>query len=131
MVSSQNNRVEDTDFQNLVEEALDSIPAKFVKLMENVAVVVSARPTPAQLRRAHVPQGSTLLGLYEGVPQIRRGYEVRLPDRIVIFEEPIRALARTDAELRRIIRNTVWHEIAHHFGTGERRIREIEHAHRR
>jgi predicted Zn-dependent protease with MMP-like domain len=49
-----------------------------------------------------------------------------LPDKITIFQEPISAAARDIADVREIVKNTVWHEIAHHFGMDERRVREAE-----
>lgn len=114
------------DFQQLAREAVARIPKRFRKRLENVAITTAPHPTREQLIKSRVPLGVTLLGLYEGTPQIRRSFEVRLPDKITIFEGPIRAAARNDEELGEIIYETIWHEIAHHFGTEEDRVRAIE-----
>ena len=70
----------------------------------------------------------TLFGLYEGVPRTKRGsgYSFVLPDKITIFQKPIEEAARDEEHLRRIVRDTVWHEFAHHFGIEEGRVRAIE-----
>ncbi|MGH3113179.1 MAG: metallopeptidase family protein [Gaiellaceae bacterium] len=74
-------------------------------------------------------QGSPgLLGLYQGIPQTRRdpgSYFGVLPDVITIYREPIESRARTAEELEREVRITVWHEIAHHFGISDERLREL------
>ena len=68
-----------------------------------------------------------LFGLYEGVPQIKRGvYYSALPDKITIFKNSIEQYARTPDEIKEIVKNTVWHEIAHHFGLDENEVRRIE-----
>ena len=66
--------------------------------------------------------------LYEGVSQTRRGanYNAALPDKITIFQKPIEREARSKEDLKEIVKNTVWHEIAHHFGMSEKEVREAE-----
>lgn len=73
------------------------------------------------------PGREGLLGLYEGIPQPSRGagYAGVLPDRITIYRLPIEARARSDEDLEREVRKTVWHEIAHHFGISDERLREL------
>lgn len=111
-------------FEELVADALDQIPEQLGRAMENVAVCVADWPTPAQLHGVH----GTLLGLYEGVSLTHRSplsYEGVMPDRITIFEGPIRRLARDDAHLIQLVRTTVIHEVAHHFGISDDRLAEL------
>ncbi|MGA7672637.1 MAG: metallopeptidase family protein, partial [Nitrolancea sp.] len=98
----------------------------FLSALENVEVVVEMEPSPEQQRRMAAP-GSSLLGLYEGVPRTRRtsGYGFVAPDKITIFEGPIRRHARDDTALKRLVKRTVLHEIAHHFGISDERLKEL------
>lgn len=115
------------EFEKLVKEGIGAIPKKFRKKLDNVAIVIEDEPTYEQLRKSRVPVGFTLFGLYEGVPQTRRGnYGMVLPDKITIFQKPIERCASSDSAICKIVKNTVWHEIAHHFGFGERKIWELE-----
>ena len=111
-------------FEELVAEALDSIPAELARHMENVAVVVQDWPTPAQ-QRGH---RGMLLGLYEGVALTRRGpmsYVGAMPDRITIFQGPHQRIVRTEEQLRHRIAVTVVHEVGHHFGISDDRLSEL------
>ena len=111
-------------FEQLVAEALDSLPEEIVRLMDNVEVVVEDEPDGEQLQA--LAPGHTLLGLYQGVPLTRRGvYANALPDKISIFRGPIIRFARTPDRIRAQVRRTVLHEIGHHFGIGERRLHEL------
>jgi len=94
--------------------------------MQNVAVVVEDEPSPRQ--RARTPDASTLLGLYEGRPLKYRGVSegFQLPDRITIFQGPHERMARNREDLERLVEQTLWHEIAHHFGMNEREVRAAE-----
>lgn len=114
-------------FEQLVREGIARIPARFRQLIRNVAIVVEDDPTPEQLRRNRIPTGSTLLGLYEGVPRAARyGQEPILPDKITIFQHPIEAIARTPDAVRQAVAETVWHEVGHHFGLSEHALRQAE-----
>lgn len=105
-------------FEELVAEALDSIPDELARRMENVAVFVEDR---SRVRG--------LLGLYQGVPLTARGNGYGIgggtPDRITIFREPILARCRTEEEVVEQVRITVIHEVAHHFGISDARLREL------
>ena len=109
-------------------KAIDGLPREFAERLDNVAILVDDYPSRWQLRKSRVPPGSTLLGLYEGVPRTRRGHEygMVLPDKITIFQKPIEAAARNDEAVVRTIRRVVLHEIAHHFGISDARLREID-----
>ena len=104
------------------------MPEEFLTRLENIDVVVEDYPTPGQLRRAGLKHGQTLLGLYEGVPQTKRGghYGLVPPDKITIFQRSIEARCRHDAEISAEIQRVVKHEIAHHFGISDARLRQIE-----
>jgi predicted Zn-dependent protease with MMP-like domain len=106
------------EFEDLVSEALDTVPPRLTKLMQNVVIVVEDDSPP---------QVGTLLGLYEGVPLTERGdtYAGFLPDRITIFRHPLLAICGTRDDLVREVRVTVVHEIAHHFGIGDERLHEL------
>lgn len=108
-------------FARLVARALDGLPAEFLDQMRNIEIVVEDEPAPEQLR-----DGSDLLGLYEGVPLTDRGaQEPYLPDRISIFRGPIERIAASPRRQAEIVRDTVVHEIAHHFGISDARLREL------
>ena len=104
------------------------MPEEFLTRLENIDVVVEDYPTPDQLRWLGLKRGHTLLGLYEGVPQTERGghYGLVPPDKITIFQRPIEAKCRYDAEISAEIQRVVKHEIAHHFGISDARLQQIE-----
>jgi predicted Zn-dependent protease with MMP-like domain len=112
-------------FEQLVAEALDSLPDEFVGWLDNVAIVVGQWPTPQQLVQAGLGPGDLLLGLYVGVPKTSRGftYGETIPDKIIIFQGPIETVARTPAQIRAQVQRTVLHEIGHHFGMDEDQLR--------
>ena len=109
-------------------KAVDSLPEEFRARLENVDVVAQDWPTREQLTRVGLRRSETLLGLYQGVPLIRRDrhYGMVTPDKITIFQKPIEAKCRYEAEIIAEIQKVVRHEIAHHFGIGEARLRQIE-----
>jgi predicted Zn-dependent protease with MMP-like domain len=108
-----------TEFEDQVADVLDSLPDDISDLMSNVAVVVEAEPPP----------GLPLLGLYSGVPLTRRTswYSAVPPDKITIYQGPIERHFGHDPELLRSqVRRVVVHEIAHHFGISDERLKEID-----
>jgi len=120
--------MEEAEFRKLVEESILELPEKIREKMDNVAVCVEKRPSSEQLRKTGTRQEGCLLGLYEGVPQTKwgRGFGMILPDKITIFQEAIEKFARTPKEIKELVKDTIWHEVAHHFGFDERKIRELE-----
>lgn len=116
------------EFAQLVTRAVEDLPQEFLTKLDNVDVVVEEYPTPARLRKSGLSRDETLLGLYEGVPQTERGshYGMVLPDKITIFQKPIEANCRNSAELYAEVSRVLKHEIAHHFGISDERLREIE-----
>jgi predicted Zn-dependent protease with MMP-like domain len=125
----QSQRVSRERFEELVEEALSSIPDAFWSVIDNLAVTVEEWPTRGQLDDAGIEPGGLLLGLYEGVPLTGRthGYGLVPPDKITIFRGPIlRVCPPADEDaIRAQVRRTVLHEIAHHFGIDDDRLLEI------
>ncbi|WP_199564892.1 metallopeptidase family protein [Spongiactinospora rosea] len=103
-------------FEELVSEALDTIPAELTRLMDNVVVVVVDDP----------PEPG-LLGLYTGIPLTERGdwYAGVLPDRIEIYRNPICEICETEDDVVEEVQITVVHEIAHHFGIDDHRLHEL------
>jgi predicted Zn-dependent protease with MMP-like domain len=114
-------------FEALVADALDNLPPDIQDKLENVEVIVEWRPSPAQLRSLGLRPGQTLFGLYQGVPQTQRtsSYGMVLPDKITIFQQPIEAYCHSDEEVVQTVRHTVLHELAHHFGISDDRLREL------
>ena len=105
------------DFEQLVIEAIDSLPEEFIARLDNVDITVESVPTQAQLAQQGIPVGGLLLGLYEGVPiTARQNYGFVLPDKITIFQESIEMACSTPGEIVHEVRDTVVHEVAHHFG---------------
>jgi len=109
----------DTAFEETVQAAVESLPDDLRSAMSNVAIVVEDEPPP----------GMPLLGLYQGVSMTRRGsgYGGVLPDKITIYQGPLERLYGHDPELlEEQIRRVVLHEIAHHFGIDDDRLRELD-----
>jgi predicted Zn-dependent protease with MMP-like domain len=107
------------EFEACVQEALETLPPDLLRAMSNVELVVEDEP----------PAGQPLLGLYQGVPLTHRttGYSGVAPDKITIFRGPLERSSGSDrAALRSQIRRVVLHEIAHHFGISDQRLREID-----
>jgi predicted Zn-dependent protease with MMP-like domain len=108
-------------FARLVRNALDELPSEFRDRIRNLEIVIEDEPPPERL-----PKGGTLLGLYEGIPLTERGaQEPYLPDRICIFRGPIERMTVSPRRQADIVRDTVVHEIAHHFGISDARLAEL------
>ena len=106
------------EFEELVSEALDTIPPELAALLDNVVVVVED----------HAPDDDPhLLGLYSGIPLTERGswYAGALPDQITIFRLPTLDMCETREDVVEEVRITVVHEIAHHFGIDDHRLHEL------
>jgi len=116
------------DFEKLVQRAVLGLPKHIRQKMDNVEIVIEKKASPEQLRRTGLRSASSLLGLYQGVPQTAwgRGFGNILPDKISIFQQPIEKLAGSEKEIVDLVENTVWHEIAHHFGFSEKGVRSLE-----
>jgi predicted Zn-dependent protease with MMP-like domain len=115
-------------FEWLVAAVVDSLPDEFRNKLENIDVIVQDEPTPSQLAELRLKRGETLLGLYQGVPLTKRSrhYGMVVPDKITIFQKPIETRCKNDTEIKTEIKRVVQHEIAHHFGIGDARLRQLE-----
>jgi predicted Zn-dependent protease with MMP-like domain len=106
------------EYERVVQEALDSLPAELSAAISNVAIVIEEEPPP----------GQRLLGLYQGIPLTRRGtaYGAVLPDTITLYRGPLERLYGHDPQrLRAEIKHVVLHEVAHHFGISDERLIEL------
>jgi predicted Zn-dependent protease with MMP-like domain len=114
-------------FQDMVEEALEEFPEEFLKLIENLAIVVEDVASPQDAARAGVRNPMNLLGLYTGLPytQWGREYAAALPDVIKIYRLPILSIAGSGEEVRARVRNVVLHELGHRAGLDEDRLRDL------
>lgn len=118
--------MEKSNFKKLVQEAMDEMPERFQKKLDNVALVVEDKPTQDQKKRAGVSEGGLLFGLYHGVPQTKRQhYSGKLPDKITIFQDSIEKVAKGQEEIKKRVKKTVAHEFAHHFGFDEAEVRGL------
>ena len=110
------------EFDKLVDKAMNVIPPRFRRRLKNVVFIVEQEPP-----------SPNLLGLYQGRPlplrSVSEGFT--LPDRITIFQGPHERLARDRRHLQRLLRETVWHEVAHYFGMDEAHVRRAERRRRR
>jgi predicted Zn-dependent protease with MMP-like domain len=120
--------VDRKQFEGLVAEALASIPRRFKKAMQNIAIVVEDEPSAELLAEMELEPPDTLLGLYQGTPLTERGWAHgnALPDRVLIFQGPHERDADDEDDLVVAIGETLIHEIGHYFGMSEEQIEEIE-----
>ena len=110
------------EFEKLAEKAIKRLPGSFRSKMQNIVVVVAEAPGRSQVRRF----GRNLLGLYEGIPLLDRTayYSGAMPDKITIFKKNIEERCSTPGELEKEVRHVVMHEIAHHFGIDDERLKK-------
>ena len=115
-------------FEKLVAEAIELIPRRFRREMQNVAIVVEDEPDADLLDELEIEPPDSLYGLYQGTPLPERswGHGNALPDRVTLFQTIIEADAGDDDEVRAAIAETLIHEVGHYFGLSEEEIEEIE-----
>lgn len=115
------------EFEELVVQALEELPDFFKQQLQNVDVVVADWPTEAELRSVGLQPGQLLFGLYHGIPLTKRSshYGMVLPDKITIYRLCIERVCRTREEVVQRVQHTVKHELAHHFGISDDRLREL------
>lgn len=122
-------RMSEHEFEDVVGDALDRIPADLAEAIDNVVVLVQDEPDPEMLTEDDYDDSGlpTLLGLYDGVPLTERdeGWSMVLPDRILIFRGPLERWCTSREELEEEITVTVIHEVAHHFGIPDERLHEL------
>ena len=116
-------------FAELVEQALESLPAQFAEHLEEVPVQIDTRPSKKLLRSLGLQEDELLLGLYQGPSLMDRseaeGRGTPMPNHILIFQEDIELVSDSEADLIRELRTTVLHEIGHHFGMDEEDLQRL------
>jgi predicted Zn-dependent protease with MMP-like domain len=118
----------DEDFLKLVDAGIDALRDDIKEKMHNVAIVIADEPSKAQRKEHNLGKDGVLFGLYEGIPQTERGVEdfLMMPDKITIFKNPILETYSDPKDIAQCVENTVWHEVAHHFGMDEDQVEEEE-----
>lgn len=121
-------KITDQEFEKILLLAYKALPAVFREKIENVALVVEDWPRKREKIALGVGRGSTLLGLYQGVPKKHRdsGYANVLPDKITIYKGPLLATASNKPELKALVKEVLFHEVGHYFGLTEEELRKIE-----
>jgi predicted Zn-dependent protease with MMP-like domain len=116
-----------SEFQRVIQQALDELPPQFRNVLHNIDIQVRWRPTAQELRQFGVRPGGTLFGVYTGVslPNRTQGYSMVLPDRIIIYQRTHELHCRNEEEMVEQARQTLLHEIGHYLGIDERRLREL------
>jgi predicted Zn-dependent protease with MMP-like domain len=91
----------DSEFDELITRAMNELPQKYIKGLQNVAIVMADEPTPEQIQKMHIDGQHLLLGLYEGIPLTQRGsnYNLVLPDKITLFKNSILMITHSEQEL--------------------------------
>ena len=108
-----------------IERVIAALPAPYAERLASVAIVVEDQPTPEQLESVGA-QG--LYGLYQGIPRTRLSADgIAMPSKITIFKWPLVRSSRTPEAFSAAVEATVRHEIAHHFGISDERLRDLEH----
>ena len=113
-------------FENLVLGAINQIPTDLSQYLENIDVIVEDWPVQEQLAGHTISDDSLLLGLYEGIPLTERSeYGMVLPDKITLFQQAIESICVNEEEIIEQVRETVVHELAHHFGIDDTKLNEL------
>lgn len=115
-------------FEQLVAEAIRTIPSRFRDHLQNIAVIVEDEPPGALLDEMEIDPPDTLFGLYQGTPLTERSWDYgnALPDRIVLYQGPIEDASDTDDDVVVTVGETLIHEVGHYFGLSEEELEEIE-----
>ena len=120
-------QVSQKQFETIVANAIDHIPKPYSDHLQNVAFIIENEPTPVQADQLGLHCNALLFGLYEGTPLPRRfGVTKLLPDKITVFKKPLEFISQDLADLKKRVKNTVWHEVAHYYGLDHKRIHELE-----
>lgn len=120
--------ITDEQFEQIIADALDSLPTKYTDNMDNVAIVYEDEPSPEQREQLRLRCNETLFGLYQGIPLPLRGagYNLVLPDKITMFKLPLQMASDNSEQFKKHVKHTLWHELAHHFGLDHHRIHQLE-----
>lgn len=114
-------------FEQIAQDAYDSLPDDFLDRVENVQIVVEDYPSDDALKKVRSTRYS-LLGLYQGIPLTKRGQwygmSATVPDKITLYQKNIESVCKNDEEIERRIREVLFHELGHYFGMNEAQVRE-------
>ena len=113
------------EVEDIVDETIKTLPEEFASKLDNVGLVVEAWPNEFEMEsiKAH-PSNTLLFGLYHGIPKTKRPWSyTALPDKITIFAGPILMISKDLEDAKQRIKNTVLHEIGHHFGMSDEQLR--------
>lgn len=112
------------EVEEVVEKSIQSLPDEFRLKLDNVGFVVEAWPTPEEFESIKAHPGSLLFGLYRGIPKTKRlsSYSA-LPDKIIIYAGPILMISKNLQDAKKRIKDTVLHEIGHHFGMSDAQLK--------
>jgi predicted Zn-dependent protease with MMP-like domain len=115
-------------FEQLVAEAIRTIPSRFRDELKNIAVIVEDEPSDDLLDEMEIDPPDTLFGLYQGTPLTERTWDYgnALPDRIVLYQGPIEDASDTEDDVVVTVGETLIHEVGHYFGLSEEELEEIE-----
>ena len=117
------------EFSKLIREAVENLPSFFKKRLENVDIVVEETPSPDVKNNPKIgTKKGLLLGLYQGIPQNRRTtyYQGVLPDKITLYKRHIEQIGRGEPDkIKQLIAHAIQHEIAHHFGISDKRLKDL------
>lgn len=118
--------ISDERFDELITKAMNELPQEYITGLQNVVITMADEPSPEQIEKMKIREGSILLGLYEGVPLTQRGngWSGMLPDKITLFKHSILKVVHNDSQLFEQIKRTLWHEIAHYYGLNHGDIHE-------
>ena len=123
MTMAEGPDVLDVLFDQAIERTIASLPDAYVERLGSVAIVVEDEPTPAQLASVGA---RGLYGLYQGVPRTRWGADnAAVPSKITLFRGPLVRSSRSMSSLAKAVEATLLHEVAHHFGISDDRLREL------
>lgn len=120
--------ISDEEFELLIAQAMDAIPEKYARNMDNVGITWDSQPSASQRGKLRLRGDQQLYGLYEGIPLTQRGsgYNLVLPDKITIFKHPMVDIFSNTPTLKKQIAKTLWHEVAHHFGLNHQQIDSLQ-----
>lgn len=120
----------DEQFDALITRAMDELPQKYIKGLDNVAIIMADEPSEEQREKMHLDSQGLLLGLYEGVPLTQKGsgWSGMLPDKITLFKNQLLVATYDDESLFEQIKRTLWHEMAHHYGLSHEDMDKLQHS---
>ncbi len=120
-------QLSDKEFEEIVSQAIDRIPDRYLKRLDNVAFIIEDEPSLELRDRMKLKPYQTLLGLYEGAPLPQRmGQSKILPDKITLFKIPLLNSSSSKASLRDNVAKTIWHEVAHYYGLDHGMIDKLD-----